>query len=100
QVISNDADRSVRYQAIQAVRKFLDEPGVRETLQRAATMDPDSQLERFCCIATVREAAERASVPDSGFLAWVRGKLLDESLPGRSRLINMMGLSSDGRFVE
>lgn len=98
-VIANDADKSVRFQAIQSVRKFLDAPGVREALQRAATMDPDSQLERFCCTETVREAAERASVPDSEFLAWVRGKLLDESLPGRSRLINMMGRSSDGRFV-
>lgn len=100
QVIANDTDKSVRFQAIRSVRKFLDAPGVREALQRAATTDPDSQLERFCCTVTVREAAERASVPDSEFLAWVRSKLLDESLPGRSRLINMMGMSSDGRFVE
>jgi HEAT repeat protein len=98
-VIANDPDKTVRFQAIRAVRKFLDAPGVREALKQAATTDPDSQSERFCCIETVREAAERASVPDSGFLAWVRSKLLDESLPGRSRLYNMMGMSSDGRFV-
>lgn len=99
QTILNDTDRTVRYQAIQTIRKFLDAPGVREALQHVATMDPDSQPERFCCTATVREAAERASVPDPEFLAWVRRKLLDESQPGRSRLINLMGISGDGRFA-
>jgi HEAT repeat protein len=97
--IADDADRSVRYQAIQNVRKFLNVPGVREALQRAGTTDPDSQPEVFCCVVTVREAAERASVPDSEFLAWVRSKLLDENLPARSRLINLVGFSSDGRLV-
>jgi HEAT repeat protein len=99
QVIANDQDRSVRYQAINAARKFLDVPGVRETLLRAAEQDTDSQPAVFCCMSTVRDHAERAAVPDSEFLAWARRKLLDETLPGRSRLITLIGGSSDGRFV-
>jgi len=97
--MKNDPDRSVRYQAVQAARKFLDVPGVRETLQEMAAKDPDSEREIFCCVQTVREAAERAAVTDADFLGWARRKLLDESLPSRSRLITLIGMSSDGRFV-
>jgi hypothetical protein len=97
QALASDPSRDVRYQAIQSVRKFLDMPGVREALLRAAAEDPDSQLEHFCCVVTVREAAELAAVPNSEFRAWARRTLLDESLPARSRLINLIGFS--GRFV-
>jgi HEAT repeat protein len=99
QALASDPSRDVRFQAIQSVRKFLDMPGVREALLRAAAEDPDSQLEHFCCVVTVREAAERASVPNSEFRAWARRTLLNEALSARSRLINLVGFSNDGRFV-
>lgn len=97
--MKNDPDRSVRYQAVQAARRFLDVPGVRETLLEMAAKDPDSEPEIFCCVETVREAAQRAAVSDQDFLAWARRNLLDESLSSRSRLFTLMGFSSDGRFV-
>lgn len=99
QSLANDPDAEVRTHAAYALHFLLDEPGVRAALQRAAAEDTDSAPEVVCCIDTVREAAERASVPDGEFRDWVRGKLLDTSLPARSRLYNLGAGSSDGRFV-
>jgi hypothetical protein len=90
----------MRLQAAYAVRKFLNVPGVRDALLKAAAGDPDSQPPtEGCCFETVREAAERAAVADSDFRAWVRRKLLDENLPARSRLWALQPGSMDGRFV-
>ncbi|MDQ2654831.1 MAG: HEAT repeat domain-containing protein [Chloroflexota bacterium] len=97
--LATDPAASIRMQAAFSLRPFLDEPGVREALLRAAAEDPDSVPAVACCIYTVREAAERATVPDSQFREWVRGKLYDESLPVRSRLRHLAPSSMDGRFL-
>lgn len=96
--LASDPAASIRMQAAFSLRPFLDEPGVREALLRAAAEDADSVPASTCCLYTVREAAERAAVPDSQFREWVRGKLLDESLPVRSRLRPLSPSSMDGRF--
>jgi hypothetical protein len=100
QALANDPDKTVRMQVAYTVRKFLDVPGVKAALLKAAAEDPDSQPPaEGCCLETVREAAERASVANSDFRAWVRRKLLDENLPTRSRLWALRPGSMDGRFV-
>lgn len=97
--LASDTEASIRMQAAFSLRPFLDEPGVREALLRAAAEDPDSVPTVVCCLYTVREAAERAAVPDAQFREWVRGKLYDESLPVRSRLRPLAPSSMDGRFL-
>lgn len=97
--LSNDPVADIRMQAAFSLRPFLDEPGVRDALLRAAAEDADSVPAAVCCTYTVREAAERAAVPDSQFREWVRGKLYDESLPVRSRLRQLAPSSMDGRFL-
>lgn len=97
--LTTDPDRTIRMQAAYTVRKFLGTPGVREALLKVAAEDPDSQPTVACCIETVREAAERASVPNAEFRGWVRRKLMDENLPTRSRLFALAPFTMDGRFV-
>ena len=96
--LASDPEPGIRMQAAFSLRPFLNEPGVRDALLRAAAEDPDSLPAVPCCIDTVREAAERAAVPDSGFREWVRGKLYDEGLQVRSRL-RQLAPSLDGRLV-
>lgn len=96
--LASDPASNIRMQAAFSLRPFLDEPGVREALLRAAAEDADSVPAMACCVDTVREAAERAAVPDSQFREWVRAKLYDESLPVRSRLKQLVP-SLDGRFL-
>lgn len=100
QSLAEDPDASVRMQAALTLNTFLDQPGVREALQRAVAKDVSSVPETDCCILTVREAAERALVSDEGFRSWVRGKLYDESLSSRSRLLGLVDGNPDGRFRE
>lgn len=97
--LASDADATVRMQVVFTLRPFLDAPGVREALLRAAAEDPDSEAEVFCCTYTVREAAERAAVSDKDFSEWVRSRLYDENLPARSRLKPLAPSSMDGRFL-
>jgi HEAT repeat protein len=98
--LADDPDASVRMQAAYTLANYLDEPGVLAALRRAAAEDPDSKPAVICCIDTVREAAERASIADHEFNDWVRTKLLNESLPARSRLYALSNGSMDGRFVQ
>jgi hypothetical protein len=98
QVLASDDDASVRYQAALSLNIFLDQPGVREALLRAAAQDPQREPEVPCCMLTVREAAQRAAVANQDFREWVRQTLLDESLPTRSRLLSLQNSSPDGRF--
>jgi hypothetical protein len=86
-------------QAAFTLRTFLKEPGVREALLRAAAEDPDSVPAAACCLYTVREAAERAAVPDQDFREWVRARLYDESLPTHSRLRPLAPSTMDGRIL-
>jgi HEAT repeat protein len=97
--LANDPDASVRMQAALSLNTFLDRPGVREALQRAAVEDPAGAPTVICCILTVREAAERASIPDAEMRNWVRGRLLDENLPARSRLLPLVNGTPDGRVA-
>lgn len=97
--LASDSEAGIRMQAAFSLRTFLDEPGVREALLRAAAEDPDTVPSHTCCTYTVREAAERAAVPDSKFREWVQAKLHDESLPVRSRLRPLSPSTMDGRIV-
>jgi hypothetical protein len=98
QVLAKDTDAQVRYQAALDLNAFLDQPGVREALRRAAAEDPSSEPEAMCCALTVREAAQRSLIADNDFRKWVFDTLRDERLPVRSRLIALQGSSPDGRF--
>jgi hypothetical protein len=98
QALANDPDATVRMQAAFALNTFLDVPGVREALLRAASEDSSREPEVACCIWTVREAAERASIADQDMKAWVRSRLHNESLPARSRLLDLQAIVPDGRF--
>lgn len=97
--LANDPVSDIRMQAAFSLRPFVDEPGVREALLRAAAEDADSVPKVVCCLYTVREAAERAAVPDSQFREWLRRRLYDESLPVRSRLRELAPVTMDGRFL-
>jgi hypothetical protein len=99
QSLATDIDEDVRMQAALTLNTFLDEPGVREALLRAAAEDSSREPSVTCCIPTVREAAEWASVANEDLAAWARGKLLDENLPTRSRLFWFGAGMPDGRFV-
>jgi len=99
QALVSDPAASVRRQAATSLHTFLDVPGVREALQRAAAEDPDSEPAMVCCVESVREAADRAAVADDDFHSWVRSRLLDADLPPRSRLFAMAPFTSDGRMV-
>jgi HEAT repeat protein len=99
QALATDADEDVRMQAALTLRTFVDEPGVREALLRAAAEDPASEPYVTCCVPTVREAAEWASVATQDLPALARGKLLDENLPTRSRLYWLGAGMPDGRSV-
>jgi HEAT repeat protein len=98
QVLAKDPDAQVRYQAAISLNRFLDAPGVREALRKAAVEDPSSQPDAVCCVLTVREAAQRSLVADNDYGKWVLDSLMDESLPVRSRLISLQDSSPDGRF--
>jgi hypothetical protein len=98
QVLAKDPDAQVRYQAAINLNLFLDAPGVREALRKAAAEDPSSEPQATCCVLTVREAVQRSLVADKDYGKWVLDSLLDESLPVRSRLISLQDSSPDGRF--
>lgn len=98
QVLARDTHAQVRSQAALDLNNFLDEPGVREALRRAASEDPSSTPDAVCCVLTVREAAQRSLVADKDYGKWVLDTLLDERLPVRSRLISLQDSSPDGRF--
>jgi HEAT repeat protein len=97
QALAADPDSTVRMQAALTLHAFLDEPAVRRALQHAAANDPASEPEAACCILTVREAAERALIPDAELKDWLRRTVLDEDLPARSRLLPLAVGSPDGR---
>jgi len=98
QALVHDADPKVRYQVALDLHTFLDQPGVREALLRAAAEDADREPE-WPGTWSVREAAQRAAVAGRDTADWARGLLFDESLPARSRLLNVRGVSPDGRWV-
>lgn len=97
--LAQDPDASVRMQAAYTLRNFLGTDGVRDALLRAAAEDPDAVSSYPCCADSVREAAERAAVPDAQFAEWARQKLYDESLPTLSRLKPWRLSTMDGRML-
>jgi HEAT repeat protein len=96
--LANDEDERVRQQAALALSTFLAEPGVKEALQRSAAEDPSHQATADCCIATVREAAQRASLTDDELVRWVRQTVLDDTLSARERLVPL-AVTPDNRWV-
>ena len=95
--LANDIDESVRMQAAISLNAFLGEPGVRDALLHAATTDPSREPDLPCCIPTVREAAEWASMSTAELPTWGRKTLFDESLSARSRLAPLAMGFPDGR---
>src|SRR5690606_31498991 len=96
--LANDPDERARLQAALALSTFLAEPGVKEALQRAAAEDPSQHATVDCCVATVREAAQRASLTDDELVRWVRQTVLDETLSTRERLVPL-AMTPDNRSV-
>ncbi|MEO8315382.1 MAG: HEAT repeat domain-containing protein [Pseudomonadota bacterium] len=99
QALAGDSDTTVRMQAATSLNSYLDVPGVRDALLRAAAQDSSREPEVVCCIMSVREAAQRAAVSDADFRSWVQGTLYDETLPARARLVPVMNFSPDNRFM-
>jgi len=97
QALANDDNPIVRQQAALTLNTFLDEPGVRGSLLRAAAEDPSVEPLTGCC--SVRESAEWASVASDDLAAWVHTRLLDGNLPARSRLMWISRLAPDGRTI-
>lgn len=97
--LAQDPDATVRMQAANTLRNFLDTDGVRDALLRAAAEDPDAVSSHPYYGYSVREAAERAAVPDAQFSEWARQKLHDESLPTLSRLKPWRLSTMDGRIL-
>jgi hypothetical protein len=94
--LAGDPVDEVRFQAALTLNRHLDKPGVLAGLQRAAAEDPDGEPKDDCCIPTVREAAQRASIASKDFRQWARATLFDESLPARSRLAHVTGGNPNG----
>jgi HEAT repeat protein len=92
--IANDPDESVRMSAARTLIRFIDEPGVRESLRSAAEADPFPHSPDDCCAWTFAQAAERIAVPAEDLVDWARGKLLDEDLPPSARLLPIARLNS------
>ena len=86
-VVANDPDADVRSQAAKSLGWFINEPGVRDALRRAAAEDPNDQPRVPCCIPTVRESARLALRADMDPTEAVRSAALDESLTPHERLL-------------
>jgi HEAT repeat protein len=97
--LASDPHATVRMQAALTLHTFLDRPGVREALLRAAEQDPSKDAEMVCCVITVREAAQRAAIADKDYEAWVYKTVMDQNLPARSRLMDVQMSMPDGRVV-
>lgn len=97
--LAKDANDDVRMQAAFTLGYYVDKPGVRDALLKAAAEDSSATPKEVCCIYSVREAAERAAVPDNDFDNWVHKTLLNSELPVRSRLLPLVDGAMDGRFA-
>jgi HEAT repeat protein len=94
----NDPAENVRRAAALTLGHFVDVPGVRDGLVRAATSDPSPEVAATCCTPTVREAARYALRPDAERRAFALQTVLDTSLPAEERL-RPFNSSIDGRDV-
>lgn len=98
QSLANDAVESVRRAAAYDLAYFVDEPGVRDALARAAAEDPSAQRAAPCCIPTVREAAARSLLSDQELLDLALATVMNDALPDRERL-QALTFSPDGRAL-
>jgi hypothetical protein len=83
--------------AAETLVTFMDEPGVREALLRAAEAAPFPHSPDDCCAWVFAQAAERIATPTKDLADWARGKLLDEDLPPSARLIPISRSNFDVR---
>ena len=96
--LANDPAENVRRAAALTLGYFVDVPGVRDGLTRAATSDASPEAAPTCCTPTVREAARYALRSDAERRAFALQTVLDASLPAEERLRPFTS-SIDGRDV-
>jgi HEAT repeat protein len=96
--LANDPAENARRAAALTLGHFVDMPGVRDGLARAATHDPSPEVAASCCIPTVREAARYALFSDVERRAFALQTLMNQSLPAEERLRPFTS-SIDGRDV-
>jgi hypothetical protein len=94
--LANDADENVRRAAAFALAYFVDEPGVRDGLARAAAEDPSQDRAGSCCTPTVREAAERSLLSEQELHELALKTVMNEALTDQERLRPITS-SPDGR---
>jgi HEAT repeat protein len=96
--LANDSAENVRRAAALTLGYFVDAPGVREGLARAATDDPSPEVAASCCTPTARQAARYALLSDAERRAFALQTLMNDSLPAEERL-RPFNSSIDGRDV-
>jgi HEAT repeat protein len=94
--LANDPAENVRGSAALTLGYFVDVPGVRDGLARAASSDPSPDVAATCC--TVREAARYALRSEAERRAFALQTVLDAGLPAEERL-RPYNSSIDGRDV-
>jgi HEAT repeat protein len=96
--LANDPAENVRRAAALTLGYFVDAPGVRDGLARAATDDSSPEVAESCCVPTAREAARYALLSDVERRAFALQTVMDASLPAEERL-RPFASSIDGRDV-
>jgi hypothetical protein len=96
--LANDREENVRREAALTLGYFVELPGVRDALARAAANDPSPEVAVSCCAPTVREAARYALLSEEERRALAVQTVLDESLPAEQRL-RPFNSSFDGRDI-
>jgi HEAT repeat protein len=94
--LANDVDENVRRAAALALGYLVDEPGVRDSLARAAAQDASDVAPVPCCIPSVRDAARRALLSDPELREFALRVVLDETIPSEER-VRPLWQSLDGR---
>jgi hypothetical protein len=96
--LANDAEEDVRRAAAFDLAYFVDEPSVRDALERAAAEDPSGVRPGQCCTPTVREAARRSLLSDQELRDLAITTVLNDTLTDRERLQPLVS-SPDGRAL-
>ena len=94
--LATDPAENARRAAALALAYFVDEPGVRDALVRAAAEDPSDHRTGPCCILTVREAATRALLSEQELRDLALATVMNTALTDQERLRPITS-SVDGR---